>query len=121
MYKEASRLKLKVATNRGALGVEQLWDLPVEELDVLAVSLEESYIKSGKKSYLVIKTKKDKQIKLLRDIIVDILTTKVDESAELRDISLIKQHNEKINGLIADKEDEDLKSMSVEELTKRLK
>lgn len=32
IYKKASKKKLRFSTNRGSLPVEQLWDLPKEEI-----------------------------------------------------------------------------------------
>ena len=69
MYKEASKQKLRVQTNRGCLSIEQLWDLSLAELDALAVTLEEEYKDSKGKSFLDKKSKKDKTLKLQFDII----------------------------------------------------
>ena len=38
MYKQAAQLKLRFATSRGSLSTEQLYDLPISELDTLAIS-----------------------------------------------------------------------------------
>jgi hypothetical protein len=38
MYKEAAKQKLRFATNKGNLSVEQLWDLNLTDLDSLAVA-----------------------------------------------------------------------------------
>lgn len=121
MYKEASQLKLRVQTNKGLLSIEQLWDLSIEELDVLAVRLETEYKLSGKKSFIVKKSPKDKEIKLKFDIVLDILTSKVDEQDLLTNAREIKEHNQKVLTLIAEKQDEELKSKSVAELEKLLK
>ncbi len=61
MYKTASKLKLRFQTPQGNLSVEQLWSLSTTELDSLAVALEEAYKKSGKKSFLIKTSKKDKE------------------------------------------------------------
>ena len=118
MYKEATRLKLRFQTLRGPLSIENLWDLSMEELDVLAVKLQQEYKESGKKSFLVKKSKKDKELKLKFDITLDILTTKVEEAAAAADANEIKRHNTRIDELIAQKQEEELKSLSVEELEK---
>jgi hypothetical protein len=121
MYKLASQNKLRVSTNRGALSVEQLWDLPLTELDTLAVSLETAYKVSGKKSFLVAKSKKDKILKLQFDIVLDILSTKVEAAEVAKDAAGIKEHNQKIMGLIAKKQDDELGELSTSELKKLLK
>lgn len=121
MYKEAAKLKLRFVTTRGSLSVEQLYDLPLAELDVLAVSLQEEYKESGKKSFLIAKSAKDKIAKLRFDIVLDVLNTKVDEAKAITEEQERKAHNQKILGLIADKQDEELKGKSVKELEKMLK
>jgi hypothetical protein len=121
MYKEASKLKLRFSTTKGNLTVEQLWDLELTDLDSLAVSLEEAYKNSKGKSFLTKKTVKDKAIKLQFNIALDVLESKIEEEAALTEASENKKHNEKILGLIAEKQDEELKGKSVKELSKMLK
>ena len=121
MFKEASKLRLRVSTNRGSLSVEQLWDLSVTELDALAVSLEKAYNESGKKSFVQRKSPKDKLAKLAFDVVLEILTTKVEEQEAIKEAKDIKDHNNKILGLIADKKDDALKGKSVKELEKLLR
>lgn len=121
MYKEASKQKMRFQTSKGLLSVEQLWDLDLETLDALAVSLEENY-KAGKgKSFLSKKTIKDKTVKLQFDIVLDVLQSKAEESDALTIAKENKEHNNKIIALIKDKKDESLKNMSVEELEGMLK
>lgn len=121
MYKEASKLDLRVQTEKGPLTVAQLWQLPVAVLDRTAVALQELYKESGKKSFLVVKTQKDKLLKLQFDIVLDILNTKVEEAAVLSSAAEVKAHNQKILKMIAEKQDQDLAGKSVAELEKMLK
>lgn len=121
MYKEASRLKVRFITAKGTLSLEQVWDLSVEELDKLAVSLEKEYNDSKGKSFLVKKTIKDKVVKLKFDIVLDILNTKVEENTIAAEKLADKQHNQRILALIEEKKEENLKGLSIEELRKQLK
>lgn len=121
MYKEASKQKLRFSTSKGTVAVEQLWELSLTELDNLVLSLEEDYKDSGKKSYIYKKSPKDRTNKLKFDIALDILTTMFEESEALKNAKEIKEHNQKILGLIADKQEDALKGKSVEELEKMLK
>ena len=121
MYKEASKLKLRVQTSRGPLTVEQLWDLPLTELDSLAVQLEESYNNSKGKSFLEKKTKKDKTLKLTFDVVLDILETKVKNEDRARKAAETREQNQKIMSLISEKEEEELKGKSKEELLEMIK
>lgn len=121
MYKEASKTGLRILTNRGPLSVEQLWSLPITELDTLAVSLDEAYKKSGDKSFLVRRSTKNKLVKLQFDIVLDILTTKVEEAEALRVTQENREHNKKIDSIIAEKQEESLKGKSISELNKMRK
>lgn len=115
-FKEASRLKLRFATERGPLAAEQLWDLPLTVLDRLAVTLEKEYKDSGKKSFLVAKSKKDKELKLRFDIVIDILTTKVEENKVASTAADKKAYNQKILAKIAEAKDKELDGKTPAEL-----
>lgn len=118
MYKQASKDKIRFQTEKGLLTVEQLWDLPFTVLDRTAIQLSDEFKASGKKSFLEPKSKKDKAIKLQFDIVLDILTTKMDERDAEKSENLDKQHNAKIDAIIAQKQDEDLAGKSIKDLEK---
>jgi len=120
-FKLATQQKLRFQTNRGVLSTEQLWDLPLEELDELAVSLETEHKQSGKKSFLAKTSVKDKTAKLRFDIVLDVLNTKSDEIQAAAEAQEIKEHNKKIIELIAEKQDESLKGKSIKQLEAMLK
>lgn len=120
-FKQASQQKLRFVTSKGTLSVEQLWDLSLEDLNTLALGLEEAYKDSGKKSFLTTRSVKDKTAKLRFDIVLDILNTKVEEADAAREAKETKAHNEKILELIQGKETEALKGKSVKELKAMLK
>jgi len=122
MYKQVTRLKKRFTTRIGEVSVEQLWDLDINVLDELAVSLKMQYNESGKKtSFLVAKSEKDKEIKLMFDVALDVLTTRVEEMEKENKKAEIKEHNQKILKLIKEKQDVDLGNQTVEELEKLLK
>lgn len=121
MYKEATKLKLRIATNVGQLSVEQLWDLPMTHLDELAVGLEKEYKTSANKSFLVKKTLKNKVTKLKFDIVLDILNSKVEASEAASETRANKEHNQKIYDLIEKKKDGELEGKTVKQLEKMLK
>lgn len=120
-FKLASQQKLRYQTNRGSLTTEQLWDLSLEELDTLAVSLETEHEQSGKKSFLRKTTEKDKTEKLRFEIVLDVLNTKVEIANALSEAQEIKEHNKKIIALISEKQDESLKGKSIKQLESMLR
>lgn len=121
IFKLGSQQKLRFLTSRGSLSTEQLWDLSLEELDALAVSLETEHQQSGKKSFLVKTSVKDKTAKLRFDIVLDVLHTKAAAAEAASEAAEIKEHNKKILAIIADKQDETLKGKSVKQLEALLK
>lgn len=120
-FKLASQQKLRFQTTKGLLSVEQLWDLSLDELDALAVSLEIEHKQSAKKSFLVKTSTKDKTAQLRFDLVIDILNTLVAEQEAMTEAQEIKEHNKKIISLIAEKQDESLKGKSIKQLENMLR
>lgn len=121
VFKLASKRKLRFQTSKGSLSTEQLWDLSIDDLDALAVSLQDEHEQSGKKSFLVKRSVKDKTIKLKFDIVLDILNTLVAEKEAAAEALEVKEHNKKIIQLISEKKDESLKGKSIKQLEAMLK
>lgn len=119
-FKEASKQKLRFQY-KGMLSTEQLWDLSLDELDELAVSLEIEHKQSGKKSFLAKTSVKDKTAKLKFDVVLEVLNSKSNDIEAAAQAQEDKDHNKKIIALIAEKQDESLKGLSVKELQKKLR
>lgn len=120
-FKQASKERLRFNTSKGQLTTEQLWDLSLTDLDTLAVSLQEEHEKSGKKSFLVTKSVKDKKAKLAFDVVLEVLNTEANAATEATEAKEIKEHNNKILQLIVEKQDETLKGKTVKQLEAMLK
>lgn len=116
IYKEASKIKLKVPTPKGQLTVSQLWDLKDEDLEATANSLEDQLEKSGSKSRFNKKTTTNPTLQLQYDIVEDIIKTIVNERISASTSQEIKSHNQRVELLIAEKKSEAEKNLSIEEL-----
>lgn len=123
IYKEASRLKLRFATDRGPLSVDQIWDLPMAALAAGIKNVKKVLKKNDDDdlAFLEEGAVADVENELRFNILKDVYVTKKKENEEARTASENKAHNQKILGLIAQKRDEKLNSMSEEELEKLLK
>jgi len=121
MYKQAVILNLRFTAPAGLLTVEQLYKIDMRVLDNMTVEAGEAYKNSRNKSFLVKTTAKDKMLKLKFNILLDVLTTRVEEQDELANAGEIKRHNNHIDELIAKKKDEELANMSIENLEKMKK
>lgn len=115
-----TRGKLRFQTNKGPLSIEQLWDLSLADLDQLAVQLE-SETKKQTRSFLKVKTVKDKVAKAMFDVVLEILSTKVEEQEAAETARSNKEHNEKILKLIEEKKDKQLGDLSIKQLQAQLR
>lgn len=105
---------------RGLVSVEDLWDLSVENLDVIFKELNSQRKRTQEESLLGTKTVQDKELEVKIDIVKYIVSTKLDE-AELRAKDKErKAQQQKIMEIIASKQDQALENMSLEELQRML-
>lgn len=123
MYKQASQLKLRFNTSKGILSVEQLWDLTLTDLAATIKAVKKVLKKDDddELSFLTDSKATDPMNQLAFDILKDVYLTKKKANEEVREAAEIKAHNQKILQLIAEKKDDSLKGMSIEELEKQLK
>ena len=121
MYKQASQLKLKFATTVGLLTVEQLWGLSLDQLSS-AIKIIKKGLKDSDKdddlAFLDDEKTVDVENQLRFNILKDVYVTKKNEINSIRDAANIKAHNAKIDTLIAEKRDGELKNMSISDLEK---
>lgn len=120
MYKEASKMKLRFATVKGNLSVEDLWDLNLVTLDKMAVAIDEELSKNPKKSFISEITPEDKVSKLKLDILKDIITTKLEDKAKKDSEKQRLSERKKLLEILAKKEAENLENLSIEELKKKI-
>lgn len=123
MYKQASKLALRVATPKGMLSVEQLWQLSLTDLSNSIKAVKQDLVKTSddELSFLEEGSSVDPIQQLRFDILKDVyLTKKADNTARL-DAIKTKEHNQKILSIIAEKEEGKLQEMSIEQLRDLLK
>ena len=120
MYKQASQLKLRFATKVGQLTSEQLWDLTLQQLSIEIKSAKKQIIKSddNELSFLEEGAKIDYVSQLKFDILKDVYLTKQQDANKAFKELEIKRHNNKIDALIAEKKDDNLRNMSIDDLEK---
>jgi len=122
MFEEASRMKIRFDTTRGKISTEDLWDLPLTELDTIAVDLRKAIDERPKVSFITkSKPRKDKVLAIKFAVvkaIIDTLLAEADIKAKQADN---KAQKEKILRILEAKEEEDLRSMSKKDLKKMVK
>jgi len=117
MFEKAARLKLRF-NFKGILNVEDLWDLSLESLDLIYKNLSAEAKKFKETSLLDIKTEEDEVIALKLTLVEYVFKTLAAEKQARKDAFEIKARKAKILNIIAEKEDEGLKNMSLDELKK---
>ncbi len=117
MFEQASILKLRF-DYRGLCNVEDLWDLSVEQLDSIYRKLNSELKEIKEESLLEKKSQKDKILELKVDLIKHIVKVKLDEEKAQEERILKSERKQKLYNIIAEKQDDNLKNLSVEELNK---
>jgi hypothetical protein len=123
VFKEASRIKLRVNTPQGLLSTEQLWDLSLNKLSAIIKNLKKTMkeFDDDELSFLDETKVVDKEKQMVFDVLKEIYLTKKSELDEEKNAYAIKEHNQKILKLIQSKQEADLGNKSVEELQAMLK
>ena len=113
MYKKAAQLKLRFPF-RGSSTVEDLFDLSLANLDTLYKALKgERKLEEG---LLSSPTDADRLLDLQLEIVKDVFETRQAEIEARKNAAERKARKERLLEIMADKQDEALKGMSLEEL-----
>jgi hypothetical protein len=120
MFEKASRMKLRFNTQRGVLSVEDLWDLPLIQLDNIAIALNKKLQESKTESFIKTRTKDITELELKFNIAKHIIDVKLQEQEDRLLESEKKAKRQKILDLMAKKQDAELEGKSLEELAKEL-
>lgn len=119
-WAKAARMKLRVNTSNGVLSSEQIWDLNFSTLANLAKAYKPSENNDGL-DFLSEEVKVDEAKVLAFELIKEVYLVKKAEKETAASAAAVKAHNQKILQLIANKQEESLNNLSVEELEKLLK
>lgn len=119
MFEVAIRSKFRF-NFRGSISTEDLWDLSVTDLDSIFKVLNSQVKQVKEESLLGSKTKQDKELELKIDIIKYIVATKLEEQELRSKARETKEYEQKLLTIMADKQDEELKNKSVDEIKKML-
>ena len=120
LFTDATRLKLRFNTVVGVLSVEDLWDLPLESknkvnLDSIAIALHRE-LKDTKEESFISKSKANPILEMKLDIVKYIIGVKLQESEDRAKAKVKSEQRAKIADLIEEKQNESLKSLSLDEL-----
>lgn len=120
MYKKASKMKLRFATAKGNLTVEDLWQLNLASLDVIAVALDEELSKTPKKSFISEINPENEIIQIKFNIVKDIINDKLTEKADREQAKNKQAEKSRLLDILSRKQAESLENLSEEELKARI-
>lgn len=115
MFEQATRMKLRFE-HKGVCSVEDLWDLPLEDLDEMYRVLNRQLKETKEDSLLGQKEETDKILDLKVEILKHIVKVRLDEQKAREDDSLRRARKQQLMEIIARKQDEELEGKSIEEL-----
>jgi hypothetical protein len=123
IFERAARGKLRFATNKGMLTAEDLWDLPLTSdrgnvnLDNLAHSLNRQLKNEQDESFVEPVSHASDALKLSFDLVKYVIDVKLEERNLAKAAAERRKSKARILELIESKQDQELSSKSLEELT----
>ena len=109
MFEVAVRNKFRFPF-RGTISVEDLWDLSVQQLDGIFKTLKSQEKKAQEESLLDTRTPEDEILMTKIEIIKYIVNVKLSEARQAERARELHDQKQKILGILADKQDEDLRN-----------
>ena len=120
MYKQAALLKLRFDTQVGVLSTERLFDLSMNQINELGIELESKIKSSESLGFSTVQNVNETDL-LKYKILEDVYNTKRTAQENIDKQRQIKEREQVLLKLIKEKEDENLRDKSIDELQEELK
>lgn len=120
LFLSATRNKLRFESSKGLLTVENLWDLSLNSLNELAKGINRKLKDSQEESFIVKKSNTDVVLELQLEILKAVIKTKQEEATTRAESARKNQEIELLEELLVEKKMEGVKSLTQEEIQKRL-
>ncbi len=126
IFEQASREQFRFASQKGMLSTEQLWELPLTsksgfDLDSVAKTVNMDLKETSEESFVSVKSnpaRKTLEVKL--EVVKYIIAAKLEANEKARNNLARAQERERLTDILANKQDEALQGLSVEEIQKRI-
>lgn len=115
MFETAVRNKMRFPY-KGQISVEDLWDLDVNALDGVFKTLNSKVKVSQEESLLRTRSKESEELMVQIEIVKYIVSVKISEAEARKNAEANRAKRQQILGILADKQESDLKNKSPEEL-----
>ena len=119
-FEVAAKKKLRFPY-KGSITVEDLYDLPVQELDKIFKVLRQKQKASEEESLLTTKSDEDSLLDVQIELVKHIVEEKQQAAEAAKKAAETRAQNQRIKEIIASKKDAALQNMSIEELEKLIK
>ena len=119
IFKIAAKKKYRFSY-KGNCTVEDLWDIPLEELDKMYGRLRKQQKEQGADSLLTKETKEDKELTHKIEIIRAVVEDRIRAKERAVRAAEIKAQNQRILEIMADKKDAALRDKNIDELQEML-
>jgi hypothetical protein len=127
IFEYATRNKLRFASIRGELSIEQLWDVPLRSrepdfnLNAVAKAANKALKEISEESFVeTTKTPEHARREAALEVVKYVIEIKLAEEAAAKDRAAKKQEKEKLLTILAEKQDGKLSELSEKELQKRI-
>ena len=127
LFKKATKQDITYNTSKGVLTLNDLWKIPLESksttaitLDSILVSLDTELRKETTSTSFISKTSSSSssKVQLAFDVAHEILKERLVDKKALEETLVESQRKARIKELIAEKKEDNLKNLSIEELEK---
>lgn len=116
MFEKASRMKLRFQTAKGWLTVEDLWDLSLANLNMLAKAFNKQIKAAEEEDFLKEAAQPAVEQKLAFEITLHVLTTKKAEQDAREAAADKSERKKKLLEILAKKQDASLEGLSEDDL-----
>lgn len=116
----AAKKKLRFASPRGQLEVEDLFDIDLRNLDTLAVQLHEAVEGLGNKTFIAVKRRDTDNTALKFEVVKAVIDFRLDEKAALEARAEKSAQKTFLKNLLERKQISALEDLPLEEIQKRL-
>lgn len=120
MFEKATRQKLRFQTKKGNCSVEDLWDLPLKQLDTVYRDLNAELRETQEESLLENVSASTETLRTKIEIVKYIVQIRQEEQRKKEEEVERKRKKDRIMEMMEQKEEENLKSKSMEELRQEL-
>lgn len=120
IYKAAVQRKRRFVTSRGLVNLEDLFELSLTALDLVAKNINKNLKLSEEESFISVKSSANSDLQLDLDIVKDVIADKLADKAEREGEITRAEKKAKLLSILANKQDDALENLSEEELKKQL-